>query len=67
MEINPKIEDSWKEILKDEFEKQYFKKLKEFLLEEKSKYTIYPTRTGSWVMFFGTSGNPCASFIRKYF
>jgi uracil-DNA glycosylase len=42
MEINPKIEDSWKEILKDEFEKQYFKKLKEFLLEEKSKYTIYP-------------------------
>jgi len=42
MEVNPQIEDSWKDILKDEFEKQYFKELKEFLLNEKSKYVVYP-------------------------
>jgi uracil-DNA glycosylase len=42
MEVNPQIEASWKEILKDEFEKQYFKELKEFLLEEKSKYAVFP-------------------------
>jgi uracil-DNA glycosylase len=42
MEVNPQIEESWKAILKDEFEKQYFKELKEFLVAEKSKYPIYP-------------------------
>jgi uracil-DNA glycosylase len=42
MEVNPQIEESWKAVLKDEFEKQYFKELKEFLVEEKSKYPIYP-------------------------
>jgi uracil-DNA glycosylase len=42
MEVNPQIEASWKEVLRDEFEKQYFKELKEFLLEEKSNHTIYP-------------------------
>lgn len=41
-EINPLIEDSWKEILKDEFRSQYFSELKEFLVEEKKKYKIYP-------------------------
>jgi uracil-DNA glycosylase len=42
MEVNPQIEESWKAVLKDEFEKQYFKELKEFLVAEKSKYPIYP-------------------------
>jgi uracil-DNA glycosylase len=42
MEVNPQIEESWKAILKDEFEKQYFKELKEFLVGEKSRYTVYP-------------------------
>jgi uracil-DNA glycosylase len=42
MEVNPQIEASWKEVLKEEFEKQYFKELKEFLVEEKSKYVVYP-------------------------
>jgi uracil-DNA glycosylase len=42
MEVNPQIEASWKEVLKDEFEKQYFKELKEFLLDEKARYTVYP-------------------------
>lgn len=45
MEISvskPKIDSSWLAVLKDEFEKNYFKHLKQFLLEEKSKHTIYP-------------------------
>ncbi len=42
MEVNPQIEASWKEVLKEEFEKQYFKELKEFLLQEKSRYAVYP-------------------------
>jgi uracil-DNA glycosylase len=42
MEVNPHIEESWKTILQDEFEKQYFKELKEFLVDEKSKYPVYP-------------------------
>jgi uracil-DNA glycosylase len=40
--INPQIEESWKKILKDEFDSQYFIELKEFLIEEKNKYIIYP-------------------------
>ena len=40
--VNPEIENSWLEILNDEFNKQYFSDLKAFLLEEKKKYTIYP-------------------------
>jgi uracil-DNA glycosylase len=40
--INPQIEESWKVALKDEFQKDYFIKLKEFLIEEKTKNIIYP-------------------------
>ncbi len=42
MEINPQIESSWKEILREEFSKQYFLELKEFLVDEKLKNPIYP-------------------------
>lgn len=42
MEVNPRIEESWKAILEGEFDKQYFKELKEFLVDEKSKYAVYP-------------------------
>jgi uracil-DNA glycosylase len=42
MQVNPQIEDSWKQILKDEFEKPYFSELKDFLVEEKSRHLIYP-------------------------
>jgi len=42
MEVNPHIEESWKAALEGEFDKQYFKELKEFLLDEKSKYAVYP-------------------------
>ena len=37
-----KIESSWYEVLKEEFDKDYFKNLRNFLIEEKKQYTIYP-------------------------
>lgn len=40
MEVN--IEHSWKEILKSEFEKDYFLKLTQFVRQEYSLYTCYP-------------------------
>jgi uracil-DNA glycosylase len=40
--INPQLEESWKLVLKDEFESQYFRDLTDFLKEEKKSYTIYP-------------------------
>lgn len=40
--LNPKIEESWKTILLDEFNKDYFKSLKRFLQKEKQKYSVYP-------------------------
>jgi len=36
------IEDSWKELMKDEFNNEYFASLKEFLIKEKKQYTIFP-------------------------
>jgi len=41
--IDPRIENSWKEVLYNEFQKTYFKKLKQFLEYEKTKnIKIYP-------------------------
>ena len=40
--VNPVIEEGWKKVLMDEFQSSYFSKLKEFLVEEKQKHTIYP-------------------------
>lgn len=40
--INPNIEDSWKQVLYDEFNSDYFQGLKSFLVEEKKKYTVFP-------------------------
>ncbi|MBP3620028.1 MAG: uracil-DNA glycosylase [Clostridia bacterium] len=37
-----KITKNWLELLKDEFEKPYFRGLQEFLNEEYSRFTIYP-------------------------
>jgi uracil-DNA glycosylase len=41
-QINPVLEDSWKEALAAEFGKSYFHELKLFLLEEKKKFRVYP-------------------------
>lgn len=40
--INPDIEESWKEALNNEFQREYFITLKAFLLQEKKQYIIYP-------------------------
>ncbi|MBW6498825.1 MAG: uracil-DNA glycosylase [Bacteroidales bacterium] len=40
--VNPVIEESWKEVLADEFSAPYFQQLKAFLVEEKKKFTVYP-------------------------
>ena len=41
--IDPQIEDSWKKILRDEFQKPYFTEIKNFLQKEKSEWKIiYP-------------------------
>lgn len=40
--ISPQIHESWKSVLNDEFQAEYFKELKAFLIEEKQKYQIYP-------------------------
>jgi len=37
-----KIEASWKELLKDEFEKEYFINLANFVKSEYTKYKVYP-------------------------
>lgn len=39
---NPQIDESWKRLLSEEFQADYFVDLKSFLLEEKSHYTVYP-------------------------
>ena len=41
-DLTPKIENSWLEALRDEFESSYFLSLKEFLKEEKQQYPVYP-------------------------
>jgi len=40
--LNPIIEESWKNVLSDQFNASYFAQLREFLVEEKSHYTILP-------------------------
>lgn len=42
-EVAPQIEPSWKEVLAEEFQKPYFQKIKQTLVEEKQNgRTIYP-------------------------
>ncbi len=41
-DINPSIEESWKSVLSMEFNKPYFLELKDFLLEEKKKFRVFP-------------------------
>src|SRR4030043_238233 len=41
-EVKPQIEESWKEILLEQFNSSYFKSIKEFLVGEKEKFTVYP-------------------------
>jgi uracil-DNA glycosylase len=40
--INPQLNQEWLDLLHEEFKKPYFYALKNFLKEEKKRYTIYP-------------------------
>jgi len=40
--INPQIEESWKKVLTGEFQQEYFRELKNFLVEERRQYRVYP-------------------------
>ncbi len=40
--VDPVIEESWKEVLRDEFARPYFPALRAFLMEEKRKYRVFP-------------------------
>ena len=40
--VKPVIEEGWKQILTEEFTAPYFRDLKQFLVEERKKFTIYP-------------------------
>ena len=42
MPINPQIEDSWKEVLWDQFQAPYFAQLKAFRVEEKRQHQVFP-------------------------
>jgi uracil-DNA glycosylase len=52
--VNPKIEESWKMVLKEEFEKPYFETLKTFLVEEKKQHTVYPSGANIFSAFDNT-------------
>jgi uracil-DNA glycosylase len=41
-QINPQIDQEWKEVLTEEFQKPYFEALKRFLVEEKKRFIVYP-------------------------
>lgn len=42
MNVDPRIETSWKAALADEFAQEYFAALKTFLVQEKANFRIYP-------------------------
>jgi uracil-DNA glycosylase len=52
--VEPKIEESWKQILAPEFQKDYFAGLKQFLVEEKKQHTIYPPGSQIFAAFQNT-------------
>lgn len=51
MSISPKIEASWLEVLRPQFESPYFAQLKNFLLAERQQYTCYPAGSNIFAAF----------------
>jgi uracil-DNA glycosylase len=41
--IEPQIHDSWKQILTEEFNSDYFSQLKSFLVQEKQQHKVFPS------------------------
>jgi len=40
--VSPKIEASWKRVLQNQFDSQYFQDLKQFLLSERKSHQVFP-------------------------
>jgi uracil-DNA glycosylase len=40
--VNPRLEPGWLNVLGNEFQKEYFSLLKQFLIEERQKYPVFP-------------------------
>lgn len=57
MAANIRIEDSWKEMLQDELDKEYFQQLKTFLINERQKYRVYPPGNKIFAAFDHTPFN----------
>lgn len=55
--INPQIEESWKAVLSEEFNKPYFHNLKTFLVDERQKHTVYPAGINIFNAFAHTPFN----------
>jgi uracil-DNA glycosylase len=51
------IEKSWKEVLKEQFESDYFIRLTDFLVQEKKQYTLYPPEKKTFAAFHYTPFN----------
>ncbi len=47
----PSLEQGWKNVLLDEFSQDYFKALKQFLVYERSKFTVYPKVSNIFAAF----------------
>jgi uracil-DNA glycosylase len=56
-QVNPRIEASWLAELKDEFGKDYFLQLKQFLVDEKRRYQVYPSGPRIFAAFDATPFN----------
>lgn len=49
------FDNDWQNILQDEFEKPYYKKLREFVVNEYQQGTVYPPATEVMSAFYATS------------
>lgn len=49
--INPQINEHWKQLLNNEFNSEYFRQLKEFLVQEKSQFRVYPAGQNIFTAF----------------
>lgn len=49
--VNPRIEASWLEVLRPQFEASYFAQLKEFLIAERQQYICYPKGSDIFAAF----------------
>ncbi len=49
--VNPRIEASWLQVLRPQFEAPYFAQLKEFLIAERQRYVCYPKGSDIFAAF----------------